>query len=193
MKYIVDISYWQGKISDTQWKDIKAKTIGVILRFGYRGYGSGALQMDTRFNEYWEACKRHGIPVGLYFFTQALTPTEAVEEANMVMSKVSPSELTFPVFCDTELANGGNGRADKLGRDARTKAVRAFCKQIQKHGAQTGVYASTSWLNNQLDMTLLPFDIWCADYRGSCGYSGSVAIWQYSSKNALGITGFGSK
>ena len=48
MKKIIDVSQWQGRISNAQWEDIKKKVDGVIIRFGYRGYGNGQLVLDSQ-------------------------------------------------------------------------------------------------------------------------------------------------
>ena len=46
----IDISYHQNVITDAQWKSMKAKKVeGIVIRLGYRGYGSGALKVDERF------------------------------------------------------------------------------------------------------------------------------------------------
>ena len=49
--------------------------------------------------------------MGIYFFTQAVTPVEAVEEASMVLTLCRDYQIAFPMYIDTEGA-GGNGRAD---------------------------------------------------------------------------------
>ena len=46
MNKVIDISEWQGRISDSTWSEIKKKVNGVIIRLGYRGYGNGALKLD---------------------------------------------------------------------------------------------------------------------------------------------------
>ena len=46
----IDISQYQGIITDAQWKSMIAKKIeGVVIRLGYRGYGSGTFKIDERF------------------------------------------------------------------------------------------------------------------------------------------------
>ena len=65
-----------------------------------------------------------GLKVGVYFFTQAISEAEAVEEASMVLEQVKNYKLTYPIFLDVE-ASGG--RADKIDKATRTAVCKAFC------------------------------------------------------------------
>ena len=185
----IDVSSHQGMISDASWNDIKSKCGFVILRFGYRGYGSGTLKMDEQFARNFQKVQELQIPYGLYYFTQAITPEEGKAEADLVADTVPVGTVPYFVACDTETADAGNGRADALSKEARTAAVKAFCEEIAARGGRPAVYASTSWLEGNLDMAQLPYTVWCADYRGFLGYAGA-AMWQTDSKNSLGIEGF---
>ena len=189
--YGIDISQWQNTITDAQWKDIQAKCDFVLLRFGYRGYSSGLLKQDEQFSRNFAKCKKLSIPIGVYFFTQAVNAAEGAEEAALLVSALQVQDIPLFVACDTELAKNGEGRADNLSVPDRTAAVNAFCGAMQAAGFPTAIYASTSWLNTKLEMDSLPYDVWVADYRGYCGYKGDrVIMWQTDSKNSLGVTGF---
>lgn len=189
----IDISKHQGAISDASWASIKEKCQFVIARYGYRGYGNGQLMVDEQFAANYAKCKALAIPFGVYFFSQATNAAEGKAEADMIVDKLDLASLDYFVAFDTELANNGAGRADKISVNARTEAAKAFCEEIKVRGGIPAIYASTSWLQNQLDMDLLPYDVWVADYRGSCGYkSDYVSMWQSDSKNSFGIDGFGT-
>ena len=41
-----------------------------------------------------------GLHVGVYFFSQAVTEEEAVEEARFVLDCIAPYDITFPVVFD---------------------------------------------------------------------------------------------
>ena len=132
-----------------------------------------------------------GIKVGVYFFTQAVTEAEAVEEASMVLSLVSGYRLSYPIFVDTE--NGVSGaRANGLDVNTRTACVAAFCKTIANSGYTAGIYASKSWYGSKLNMSALnSYCIWVAQYNTTCTYTGRYSIWQYSSKGCInGINGY---
>ena len=123
-----------------------------IIRCGYRGASSGALVLDPMYKRNIEGAIEAGIPVGVYFFTQALDEVEAVEEASMVISLIEDYDVDYPVFLDSESA-GGRGRADALDAEERTKIHKAFLETIASAGYETGIYASRNWLNDELDMT----------------------------------------
>jgi hypothetical protein len=58
----------------------------------------------------------------------------------------------------------------------------AFCEKVENAGYYTGIYASLSWLNNQLNSSKLDrFDKWVAQWSSRCTYKGRYCIWQYTS------------
>lgn len=184
----IDVSKWNG---DIDWD--RAKNAGVefaIVRAGYRGSVTGSLVQDIRFEANMKGTAAAGIPVGVYFFTQATNEVEAVEEASAVLRWVRNYDITYPIFIDTEGA-GGNGRADGLDADTRTLVCEAFCRTIENAGYQAGVYASRYWYNNNLHTTQLEdYYIWLAEYRSAPLYQGYYRMWQYSSKGRIdGIDG----
>lgn len=185
----IDVSKYQGTID---WSAVKAAGIEfAIIRVGYRGSQTGVLVEDPYFKQNIKGATAAGIKVGVYFFTQAITEAEAVEEASMVLSLISGYKLKYPVFIDTE--NGsGNARANGLDKATRTACISAFCKTIQNGGRTAGIYASKSWYNTKLDMSQLNgYCIWVAQYNTSCTYTGKYSIWQYTSKGSVpGIKGY---
>lgn len=183
----IDVSKYQGNID---WGAVAASGINfAIIRVGYRGSSTGVLVEDPYFRRNIAGATKAGVKVGVYFFTQAVTEAEAVEEASMAMSLVSGYKLSYPIFIDTESAS--NGRANGLSKSARTAVVKAFCQTVQNGGYKAGVYASKSWYNNQLNASSLSsYCIWVAQYNSSCTYSGKYDMWQYSSKGKVsGISG----
>jgi GH25 family lysozyme M1 (1,4-beta-N-acetylmuramidase) len=126
-----------------------------------------------------------GIPVGVYFFTQALTEVEAVEEASMVIHLIEDYDVDYPVFLDSESA-GGKGRADKLDADERTKIHKAFLETVSAAGYETGIYASKNWLDGKLNMTELSgYRTWLAEYADVPTYDEYYHMWQYTSKGTV--------
>lgn len=194
MKHGIDISEWQGKIPETVWKDIKSKCDFVIIRFGYRGYGTGTLKVDAQFQANLSACKKYKIPYGLYFFTQAVNASEGRQEAEMIINAFDIKAAKYGIWCDTEDAAGGNGRADSISREARTAAVKAFCDTITEKSGITGIYTGYYWLRDKMiPETFKSYNIWCACYLSRCLYTGdNLVMWQYSSANPLKINGFNS-
>lgn len=184
----IDVSKWQG---DIDWDKVKAAGVEfVMIRAGYRGSQTGALVEDPNFLANIRGAKRAGLKVGVYFFTQAVNEVEAVEEASMVIALCDGYELDYPVVIDSEGA-GGEGRADSLDMETRTKVCAAFCETIDNAGYEPGVYASRSWYNANLDVKKLDkYRIWLAEYRSTPLYSGYYDMWQYTSKGKIdGIEG----
>ena len=171
----------------------KVKNAGVefaIIRVGYRGATTGALVEDPYFEKNIKGAVRAGIPVGVYFFTQAIDVVEAVEEASMVMALCRDYKITYPVFIDVE-GLGGSGRADGLDVETRTAVSKAFCATIESEGYRAGVYSSRNWLNQMLDMDQLKdYVVWLAEYRDVPIYQGYYHMWQYTSNGTIdGIEG----
>lgn len=184
----IDVSSWNKEID---WEE--AKVAGVdfaIIRCGFRGYTSGQLVEDKYFLKNIQGANDAGIQVGLYFFTQATNEIEAVEEASMVLSLCKDENVSYPIFIDTE-GVGGNGRADNLDVETRTKVCKAFCETIENAGYRTGIYASKNWLNNKLNMSQLSkYYTWLAEYKAEPTYEGEYLMWQYSSNGWInGISG----
>lgn len=183
----IDVSKYQGTID---WGAVAASGINfAIIRVGYRGSSTGVLVEDPYFKKNIAGATKAGIKVGVYFFTQAVTEAEAVEEASMAMSLVSGYKLSYPIFIDTESAS--NGRANGLSASARTAVVKAFCQTVKNGGYKAGVYASKSWYASQLNASSLSsYCIWVAQYNSSCTYTGKYDMWQYSSSGKVsGISG----
>lgn len=180
----IDVSKWNQEID---WAAVKEAGIEfAIIRCGYRGASTGALVIDPRYKENIEGAIEAGIPVGVYFFTQARDEVEAVEEASMVIRLIEDYDVDYPVFLDSESA-GGRGRADGLDSDERTRTHKAFLQTMQAAGYETGVYASRNWLNDRLDMAQLSdYRIWLAEYADVPTYDEYYYhMWQYTSKGTV--------
>lgn len=179
----IDVSKWNEEID---WEKVKDAGIEyAIIRCGYRGASSGSLVIDPNFTENIEGAIATDIPVGVYFFTQAVTESEAVEEASMVIHLIEEYDVDYPVFLDSESA-GGKGRADDLSVEQRTTVHDAFLQTIAAAGYETGVYGSRNWLEKQLDMERLSdYNTWLAEYTEAPGYPEYYHIWQYTSKGTV--------
>mgnify|MGYP003303604279 CR=1 FL=1 len=182
----IDVSKWQGKID---WETVANAGIDfAIIRCGYRGSSTGVIVEDPYFKDNIKGATENGIKVGVYFFTQAITEAEAVEEASTAISLVSGYKLNFPIYIDTE---GSGGRADSLSKADRTAIVKAFCETVRNSGYKPGIYASKYWYYDNLDVSQLStYNIWVAQYNTECNYSGRYDMWQYTSSGSVpGING----
>lgn len=184
----IDVSTWNGTID---WNKVAKSGVSyAIIRCGFRGTTVGGLVEDNKFESNVKNATDAGIKVGIYFFTQAISEAEAVEEASMCLSLVEGKKITYPIFIDVESAT--NGRANSLSKDARTAIVKAFCKTISNGGYKAGVYANKNWFTNYLNTSeLTGYSIWLAQYAASPTYTATrYDLWQYTNKGSIsGISG----
>jgi GH25 family lysozyme M1 (1,4-beta-N-acetylmuramidase)/LysM repeat protein len=194
MNKVIDVSEWQGRISDSTWNEIKKKVNGVIIRLGYRGYGTGVMKLDSELTYNLSAVKRLGIPYGFYFFTQAMNVKEAQEEVSLICQNVDVKAAELGVWCDSETSNDGHGRGDILTRDQRTVANKAFIDALKARGANAGLYCNFYWLRDNLNMSeFKAYPFWLACYLTEPLYKGdNLYMWQFTSRNGFGISYFGA-
>ena len=187
----IDVSSWNGVIN---WRKVK-ETRDVdftIIRAAYRGYRTGKIVTDAMFKQNYEGARKNGIDVGLYFFSQAITPEEAVEEANYMLDLIKKYnvDVKYPIFIDTEWSGADykDGRADGLDVNTRTEVCKAFVRTINNAGYTGGIYASMNWYYEKLDASQLDIgEIWVAQYtsKPKTDFRYRYSIWQYTSKGSI--------
>lgn len=179
----IDVSKWNKTID---WEKVKEAGVEfAIIRCGYRGASTGALVLDPMYEQNIRGAIEADIPVGVYFFTQAVDEVEAVEEASLVIRLIEDYDVDYPVFLDSESA-GGRGRADGLEAEERTRIHKAFLDTVKASGYETGIYGSRNWLNEQVDMEeLSDYRTWLAEYAEIPAYDGYYHMWQYTSKGSV--------
>lgn len=192
--YGIDVSYYQGNID---WKKVKNSGVEfVIIRVGYRGYGSaGTLVEDPKFKTYLDGATKAGLKVGVYFYTQAITTAEAKAEAKFVLDRIKGYSLQMPVYYDIESVDYDTGRLDSAGlsKAQKTALCTAFCDTIIKSGYSAGVYANYTWLNYYIDGAGLgkKYPIWLAHYTSNTNYDQRMDMWQYSGSGTVsGISAY---
>lgn len=184
----IDVSKWNG---DINWKKVKEAGIEyAIIRLGYRGTAeAGKCAPDPLYVKNIEGALAAGLQVGVYYFTQAITVEEAIEEANIVIENLKGYPITFPVVYDTELAS--EGRANKLPNSVRTACAKAFCDTVLAAGYTPVIYAGTNWSILNLNMEeLTNYDFWYAYYGTELYFPYQFTMWQYTDSGRLsGISG----
>ena len=182
----IDVSSHNGKIN---WKKVSQKADFAFIRVGYRGYSKGEINLDKKAKSNLEGAIRHGIPVGVYFYSQAINEKEAEEEAAFLLKKIRGYSISLPVVIDFEYPykNGkpvGRLNQAKLTKKQKTALINAFCTKVRKAGYTPGVYASSYIYRSHISVKSLPDDvfIWVADYNGRVTYDGYYDIWQYSER-----------
>ena len=133
----IDVSSNQGK---PDWAKVAKSGIKfAILRIHQR---SG---IDGSFEYNYKGCKNNGILIGGYKYSYALTPAQAIDEAEDVIAALNGRGLDFPVFYDLEWSN-----QRKLGKQAVENIAVAFLTRMKKAGYKVGIYCNLDWYNNVL-------------------------------------------
>ena len=177
----VDLSYHQENVN---WDEVKDSGIEfVMLRCGYRGYSEGALIEDEKFREYARACNDRDIPLGVYFFTQAVSVEEAVSEAELTLDLIKDYKISYPVAIDTEYIPDKTARTNttEIEDELRSSMCAAFCERISKDGYYPMIYASENWIRRDLEYeSLQGYDFWAAQYLEENDFLYDFTIWQYT-------------
>lgn len=185
----IDVSTYQGEID---WEKVAASGVKyAFIRLGYRGYESGLLVKDDRFEENIRGALQNGVAVGVYFVTQAISVEEAVEEAQFVMENIRPYNVTWPIVLDIEDAASATARTAELSQQARTDHAIAFCEIIKESGYTPMLYCNIRWFIEKLDITrIADYDKWFAQYFRKPFFPYTFQVWQYSSTGRVdGING----
>lgn len=185
----IDVSKYQGKID---WEKVAADGVEfVFLRLGLRGYESGKLVEDETFQANIQGALAHGIKVGVYFFSQAITVEEAVEEANFVLERIAPYQINCPVVFDVEKVGDSSARMNQLTAQERTDVTIAFLDTIEAAGYKSMFYHNMETALILLELERLQnYDRWFAYYGEELYYPYAYGVWQYSEKGSVaGIKG----
>lgn len=190
-RFGIDVSEFQGEEID--WGQVRDSGVEfVIIRLGYRAYGeSGALVLDAMYEQNIQGALDAGLDVGVYFFSQAVSAAEAVEEAEFVFDNLAPYEITGPVVYDTEEIKWDTARTDNNTGQEFTNYCKVFCDTVEHAGYRSMIYSNMKWMAFTLDRDeLSEYDFWYADYYDlpQCPYD--YEIWQYSESGSVpGING----
>jgi GH25 family lysozyme M1 (1,4-beta-N-acetylmuramidase) len=179
LKNGIDVSAHQGKID---WS--KVKTDFAILR---AGFGKVISQKDEQFEANYSGAKAAGIPVGAYWYSYAMTPDEAREEADVFLKVLAGKQFEYPVYFDIE-----EQKQLALGKEKASEIIKAFLEKVEGAGYWVGLYMSASPLTTHVESDIKSrYTIWVANVGvQKPSYSGTYGLWQYSwTGKVSGITG----
>ena len=188
----VDVSKYQGTID---WLKVKAAGIDfAMIRVGARGYGSGQLMLDDNFVVNMTGARAAGLDTGVYFFSQATTEDEAVEEANFTVGALMNYGATYPVAIDVEWIEDDSARTDDLTPEERTELAVKYCETVKAFGYKPMIYATRDMLiAGMIPYELKDYEVWLSDdYEPEDGtdYPYRFEMWQYTRRGKVdGITG----
>ena len=153
---------------------------------GIRGYSEGGILEDEFFRQNIEGAIANGIPVGVYFFTQAVNEAEALEEADFVIGMLQGYELTYPVYLDIEDVKKESCRTNGLTVEERTNNAKVFLERIREAGYEPALYGNMKSFLLMVDLASLEqYDKWFAGYTLPIYYPYEYKMLQYSEKGKV--------
>lgn len=189
--YGIDVSSFQNEVD---WEAVAADGIEfVMIRLGFRGYTQGTMVEDKFFQQNIDAARAAGLNVGVYFFSQAITPEEGAEEARFVLEALKGREVDYPIVFDWEpYTNIPEARTNGLSGEMLTSCAIAFCETIKEAGLTPMVYFNTTQGYRDYDLSrLTDYPFWYALYGPKTpNFYYEFQMWQYSSTGSVaGIEG----
>ena len=179
---LIDVSTWNGNID---WD--KVYKSGVRYAMIRSSFGvENPNQIDNKFVRNIENAIKAGVKCGIYHYSYAKSADEAKKEADFCLKTIKNYKIDLPVAFDIE-----DSSQTKLGKDALTSIVIAFCDRIKSAGYTPMLYCNPSWLNSYLhkDKLLGKYDLWLAHW-GVSSPSFDCTIWQYSESGSVpGVSG----
>lgn len=185
----VDVSSYQENVD---WDAVKDAGVDfAIIRVGYRGWSTGELDLDDRFHDHMQGAISAGIDVGAYFFSQALTVDEAIEEALYTLEQIQGYDISYPIIFDWEEVEAPDARTNEMNMLLLTSCAEGFCQTIEEAGYDAGVYFNQAYGYQQLNLqSLMEYDFWLAEYASYPTFMYDFQMWQYTNEGTVpGIEG----
>ena len=181
--------------SEIDWNKVRASGVEfAIIRLGLRGYGQeGRMREDTCARQNLAGAKAAGLKIGVYFFSQALSIQEVVEEIQFILDILSDTgtEPDMPVVLDWEIPAADNPRTKNMDGRTLTDIQLHFCGQMKKMGYQPMVYFNWHQSENLYYLAdLEDYPFWLALYQEQMTYPWRVEMWQWTHTGRVpGISG----
>lgn len=176
----VDVSKWQGNIN---WDNALKHVDFVIIR---AGAGS---TIDPKADYNAKCCNNLGIPIGFYWFSYALTPAEAIKEADQLCDFAMQYKVSYPLYYDSEY-DTDRYRASHGVTNTKILTINcteAFCKKVEERGGFAGYYTNLDYYNNVYKGSLIDgrYTMWYARYNTAVQPLAQAALWQFSDKTMI--------
>ncbi len=180
----IDVSSYQ---QDIDFHAVKASGVDfVIVRLAYRGYETGRIVFDDDAMYNLAAAEDAGLDVGVYFFSQAISPEEAEEEAYFVLEAIKDYNITMPIVYDWEHVSAENARTADMDRETLTECCKAFCQTIEAAGHWPMVYFNRRQAQYHMDISALKeYDFWLAAYTDRMEFPYKIKMWQYTNTGTV--------
>ena len=158
-----------------------------MVRIGLRGYSTGGISADAFYAQNIEGAMAAGIETGVYFFAQAITVEEAIEEADFVISLLRDHEINGPVAYDWEM-HDSTYRVYGTTPEMATACAIAFCQRIAEAGYTPMIYAGQYVSYIKYDQgAIAPYLCWYPEYKTTSSeklypsFYYQMDYWQFSS------------
>jgi GH25 family lysozyme M1 (1,4-beta-N-acetylmuramidase) len=180
----VDISANSGDVDFSKLKN--AGVDFVMIKIGARGYSSGNIVMDANYEDNLAAAKKAGLNIGVYFCSQAVSKSEAKEEADVVLDAIEKYTIKYPVAYVMENVTDDMARIEALDSSDKTQVAKSFMDRIENSGYTPMLYGDLEWLMTNVDMSKLSdYDVWYAQDSSKPDYPYEFTMWQYSSSATI--------
>ena len=172
----IDVSTYQNYIT---WPTVAQYKHFAIIR---AGYGNGGV--DDYFETNYQNAKAAGVKVGAYWYSYATSASDAVNEANSIMSVLAGKQFEWPIYYDIE-------EQSIFSAGIQNEIAKAFCRTLEANKYFCGIYSSASALNSYFDDEVKTlFSIWVAHWDTDVpAYYGDYGVWQYKVGYTEGVDG----
>lgn len=179
----IDVSVWQGKID---WERVGESGIDyAIIR---AGYGDLASQRDKYFEVNMAGAEMMGIDRGVYWYSYATTPEDALLEAQACYEVIQGYSLEYPVYFDVE-----DPVLAELSSSEISAIIDAFCSYFEEKGYYVGITSYSNFLNTKVEPYIFKkYDVWVSHYGVvRPAFRSSYNMWQFTNSGEIsGINGY---
>ena len=157
----------------------------VILRMG--SSDSSGYYTDPHFFTLYNMARAAGMDIGLYFYSYAMNKSEAIAEANYVISVLEANDMYFeyPIYIDIEESDQLS-----LGQTTLDSICYGWCETLYAAGYYPGIYGNYNLYDAVSSDIQNDYDFWVAwvssatsqsAYNPSTNnISNEASMWQYS-------------
>lgn len=182
----IDVSAWQNEVD---WKLVQASGMEfAMIRLAWRGSTEGGIRADDYAAANYRGAKDAGLEVGGYVFSQAVTPEEAVEEAQFVIEMMQEWKMDLPIVFDWEQTWD---RTANVSARTLTDCALAFCQTMEEAGYDAMIYFNPHMAYNNIYLEELDeYGFWLAMYDAPMTFPYQIDMWQYTQNGSvLGVEG----
>lgn len=176
---------------EIDWAKVKESGVSfAMIRVGYRKYSSNEITQDKQFEANIAGALAVGLDVGVYFYSTAISVTEAEQEAAFVLDKIKAYQVTYPVSYNWEFVQNAQEGETVRNKDATgseiTEYTEAFCKKIEKASYTAAFYAGKNMAYEKFNLEKLKdYDIWYSEYRKVPAFYYDFNMWQYTNQGKV--------